>query len=284
VEWVRSLNNAIEYIEENLCQEFTCADVANSVFLSGFHFQRVFSRMTGLTVSEYVRNRRISLAGAELQARESKVIDVAMKYCYETPESFAKAFKRFHGVTPMQAKRKGVPLKYFARLTIKIVMEGGDVMNYRIVDKGIFTVVAKTREFVDETSAIEIPKFWNEYFAKGYHKKVCGAIGICCAAEEGKSSWKYGIGAEDTPKFVKDIPEGFEKIQVPAYTWAIFTCVGAMPDAIQNTWKRIYSEWLPQAEYEMIQDYDIEYYTEGNTQSPDYVSEIWIPVRKKSQM
>jgi AraC family transcriptional regulator len=266
-------------MEEHLTDNITCEDVAEHIYISSFHFQRTFNLLTGLTIGEYLRNRRLSLAGQELLKREEKVIDIALKYCYETPESFSKAFSRFHGITPNQAKKEGSVLKSFNRLVIKIKLEGGSTMDYRIVKKDSFQLVAKTRVFSDETSQAEIPKFWSEYYNTGLDKKVCGMMGICLQSKNGAKAWSYGIGCEE--KYVKEIPKDFEILEIPSYTWAIFTCVGPMPNAIQNMWERVYSEWLPQADYELIPAYDIEYYTEGDNTKEDYVSEIWIPVKEK---
>jgi AraC family transcriptional regulator len=279
MEWLQSLNRAIDFMEEHLTDNITCEDVAEHIYISSFHFQRTFNLLTGLTIGEYLRNRRLSLAGQDLLKGNNKVIDVALKYCYETPESFSKAFSRFHGITPNQAKKEGSVLKSFNPLVIKIKLEGGSTMDYRIVKKDSFKLVAKTRLFSNETSQTEIPKFWSEYYNTGLANKVCGMMGICLQSKNDARTWSYGIGCEE--KYVKEIPEDFEILEIPAYTWAIFTCVGPMPDGIQNMWERVYSEWLPQADYELIPDYDIEYYTEGDNTKEDYVSEIWIPVKEK---
>lgn len=279
MEWLQSLNHAIDYMEEHLTDNITCEDVAENIYISNFHFQRTFNLLTGLTVGEYIRNRRLSLAGNDLLKGEVKVIDVALKYCYETPESFAKAFSRFHGITPNQAKKEGAVLKSFNRLVIKIKLEGGSTMDYRIVKKEAIMVVAKTRLFSVENSQVEIPRFWSEYFETGLANKVCGMMGICSQTKEDRKTFKYAIGCEG--QYTKVIPEGFEVIKIPSYTWAIFTCVGSMPKSIQNMWEKIYSEWLPQSDYELISDYDIEYYTDGDNSKEDYVSEIWIPVKEK---
>lgn len=279
MEWMKSLNQAIEYMEENITEDITCEEVAEHVYLSSFHFQRVFSLFTGLSVGEYIRNRRLSLAGHELLSGNVKVIDIALKYGYETPEGFSKAFARFHGVTPNEVKKPGTILKSFNRLILKIILEGGNCMDYRIEKRDAFRVAAKTRYFNDETSKTEIPKFWQEYFHTGLDEKVCGMLGICIQAEDNAKEWKYGIGCET--KYLKEIPEDFELLEIPSYTWAIFTCIGAMPDAIQNQWRKVYSEWLPASNYELIQDYDFEFYTEGDSSKDDYVSEIWIPVKEK---
>lgn len=279
MEWIKSLNKAIDYIEDNLLQDITCDEVAKHIYISTFHFQRTFNMLTGLTIGEYIRNRRLSLAGQEITKENVKVIDIALKYGYETPESFSKAFRRFHEITPNQAKKEGGNLKSFNRLVIKIKLEGGNAMDYKIVKKEAFKVVAKTRTFTDENNTKEIPVFWDEYYSNKLHEKVCGAIGICAQEKTGCKEFKYGIGCID--KDVEEIPKDFEVLEIPSYTWAIFKCVGSMPNSIQDMWKRIYSEWLPQAEYELISDYDLEVYTDGDTKSKDYISEIWIPVKEK---
>lgn len=279
MEWIKSLNQAIDYMEENITEEITCEDVAEHIYLSSFHFQRTFSLLTGFSVGEYIRNRRLSLAGHELLTSNVKVIDVALKYGYETPESFCKAFSRFHGVTPNEAKKPGTILKSFNRLILKIILEGGHSMDYKIVKKDAFQVVVKTKLFTQETSATDVPKFWGEYYKDGLDEKVCSMMGICAQAKGNGVEWKYGIGCEK--KYVKEIPEDFEIFEIPAHTWAIFTCIGAMPHAIQNMWKRVYGEWLPASNYELVPDYDIEFYTDGDSSKEDYVSEIWIPVKEK---
>lgn len=279
MEWTKLLNDAIDYIENNITEELTCEEVAEQLHISGFHFHRTFTILTGMTLGDYIRNRRLSLAAQELLVGKSKVIDVALKYGYQTPESFSKAFSRFHGVMPSLVKKEGTILKSFNRLNLIIKLEGGNSMEYKIVNKDAFEVVALTRFFEDETSKSEIPAFWNEYFKAGYDKKVCGCMGICYEDMNNSKHWRYGIGCEK--HYIKEIPEGFEILNIPAHTWAVFTCIGAMPDAIQAMWKRIYSEWLPASNYSLLSDFDIEFYYDGDTRSSDYQSEIWIPVKDK---
>jgi AraC family transcriptional regulator len=279
MEWTRMLNAAIDYIENNITEELTCEDVAEQIYLSGFHFHRTFTLLTGMTLGDYIRNRRLSLAAQELLTGRTKVIDVALKYGYQTPESFSKAFSKFHGVMPSQVKKEGTILKSFNRLNLIIKLEGGNGMAYKIVNKDAFEVVAITKMFEDETSMTEIPKFWDDYFKAGYDEKVCGCIGICYEEMNNSKRWRYGIGCEK--QYAKEIPEGFETLNIPAHTWAVFTCIGAMPDAIQGMWKRIYSEWLPASNYTMLSDFDFEFYYEGDSRSSDYRSEIWIAVKEK---
>ena len=279
--WVTTLNEAISYIESRLFENLNCENIAAHVYISSYHFQRCFSLLTGMTVGEYIRNRRLSLAGQELSASDKKIIEIALKYGYETPESFAKAFSRFHGITPSQAKAGGSGLKSFNRLIIRIILEGGNVMDYRITGRESFKVLGMTRMFKAERSFSDLPKFWAEYHSKGFDRVVAGDIGICRQESLASEDFSYSIGCEANQG--DDVPAGFEVFTIPAGTWAVFKCVGPMPDAIQEVWKRIYGEWLPQAEYERIEDYDFERYTEGNNQSRDYVSEIWIPVKRNNK-
>ena len=278
--WVETLNNAIEYIEDNLLNDINPTQIAKHVHISSAHLQRGFSALAELAIGEYIRNRRLSLAGLELTHKNIKVIDVAIKYGYETAESFSKAFARFHGIAPSAARRNSTALKSYSRLTIKIIMEGGSVMDYRIEEREGFDVIVKVRRIeVEEGDSTKIPAFWDEYFAEGLHKKIDPELGVCGEMCEGTQAFDYGIGA--LKKDGQDVPEGFDVWQVPKSMWAVFTCVGPLPKAIQAMWQRIFSEWLPQAKYEMLPSYDFELYTDGDSDSLDYASEIWVPVRKK---
>ena len=278
MEWIQSINKAIEYMEEHLTEDIHCEEVAGYVHISLFHFQRTFNLLTGMTVGEYIRKRRLSLAGEELTKQDVKVIDVALKYAYNSPESFTKAFTRFHGITPSQAKR-GCELKSFNKLIVKISVEGGKIMDYRIEKKVEFRLLVYAKIFTDESSEKGIPAFWEEYYQKEMYKKAPGYLGICAQEKKGGGEFMYGIGCDADD--VKEIPEGFRVIHIPAYTWAIFKCVGPTPDAIQKTWEDIYREWLPGTDYALIPDYEIENYLPGDNTSRDYVSEIWIPVAEK---
>lgn len=278
MEWIQSINRAIEYMEEHLTEDIHCEEVAGHVHISLFHFQRTFNLLTGMTVGEYIRNRRLSLAGEELTKGGVKVIDAAYKYGYDSPESFTKAFTRFHGVTPRQVK-KGKALKSFNKLVIKISLEGGFSLDYRIEKKDEMRLLVYSGMFTEENSKKGIPAFWDEYFSKELDKKVPGNFGVCAQEKEGASEFLYGIGCN--AELVNGVPEGFRVITIPAYTWAIFKCTGAMPEAIQKMWDCIYREWLPGADYELIQDYDIERYLPGDMSSKEYISEIWIPVKEK---
>ena len=278
MDWVRTINNAIEYMENHLTDGITLADTAKHVNLSAFHFQRAFSLLTGMTPAEYLRKRRLSQAGADLLSGDVKVIDAALKYCYESPESFTKAFTRFHGVSPMQVK-KGSSIQFMNRFTVRITIEGGCIMEYNIEKWEAMDLLMHAKEFHAETSEAEIPKFWDEYYANAEYRKIPGYLGLCAQQKTDGDEFRYGIGCKASD--VDGIPEGFEIIHIPEYTWAVFKSVGPVPGAIQAVWEKIYKEWLPVSEYELIPDYDIENYLPGDSSSRDYVSEICIPVRKK---
>lgn len=276
MDWIKTINKAIEYMEEHLTEQVTTGDVADHVNLSVFHFHRAFTMFTEMSPADYLRKRRLSQAGSELVNGDEKVIDIALKYGYETPESFSKAFTRFHGISPMQAK-KGSPIQFMSRYTVKIAIEGGQIMEYKIEKMEAMELLVRSKTFHAETSETEIPKFWDEYLADEECRKVPCYLGVCTQQKTGGDEFKYGIGCKASD--FNGVPAGFEIVRIPEYTWAVFKCKGSSPDAIQKMWDRIYKEWLPVSEYELIPDYDIENYLPGDPSSPDYVSEICIPVR-----
>jgi len=250
------------------------------VGLSRFNLERPFAALTGMSVSENIRSRRLSQAANELIAGDAKIIDLALRYGYDTPESFTKAFSRFHGVTPTNARRFSTLLKCQNPLAISIKLEGYTRMNYKIEQMEAFTVFGAERAFNMESSKAEIPKFWDEFFQKGLHEKVCPMFGVCFDADA-NGNFPYMIGEPLKPGMT--VSEGLVQREIAAHTWARFACVGAMPDAIQNATRQIYSEWLPtNGVYEVAQYIEIEMYSEGDPSKPDYYSEIWIPIRKKA--
>ena len=153
------------------------------------------------------------------------------------------------------------------------------MMKYKIEKWEAMDLLVHAKDFQTETSEAEIPKFWDKYYANDAYKKIPAYLAVCAQKKTDKNEFRYGIGCKASD--VEGVPEGFEILHIPEYTWAVFKCVGPMPNAIQDMWERINKEWLPTAEYEMIHDYDIENYLPGDPTSPDYVSEICIPVKKK---
>ena len=275
--WIAGIQNAIEYIEENLTEELNIHEIAEKACVSAFHFQRIFTVLCGFTVGEYIRNRRLSIAAEELSKADAKVIDVAMKYGYDSPDSFTRAFTKFHGISPSAAKLKGANLKSFAPLKIKLTLEGGTMLEYKIVEKQQFTVMGKVRSFNTDTSYDEIPKFWQEHMQSGENNIVCGMYGICIDSD-GKN-FDYMIADNYLPW--NEIPEGYVTRVIPAGTWAVFPCRGPLPKSLQDVNTRIWSEWLPNCkEYKLAGNYNVEMYTPPTENPEDYYCEIWIPVEK----
>ena len=153
-------------------------------------------------------------------------------------------------------------------------------MEYKIEKLEAMELLIHARDFHAETGEAEIPKFWDEYYSDENLRKVPGYLGVCAQQKDGGDVFRYGIGCNAAD--FGGVPEGFELIRIPEYTWAVFRCVGPAPDAIQAMWERIYKEWLPVSEYELIPDYDIENYLPGDPTAPDYVSEICIPVKRRN--
>ena len=288
MEMIRSLQQAVEYMEEHLLEAITYQDVARHLHLSNYHFHKTFSLVTGMTVGEYLRKRRISLAGEELATSRKKVIDVALKYGYETPESFTKAFTRFHGITPRTLRTTGGELKQFNPLLIKISVEGGRSMEYRLEQREGFRLLAKVREFSNdssfETDNNEIAKFWEESQKDGsfeiLHRDPLNhdMYGVCGPISKESNRFRYGIGV----RYEKDeIPEGYELWDVEPAQWAVFKCIGETPACIGTAWERIFKEFLPGSDYKMLEQTDFELYSDDFEKG--CFCEIWIPVEKENK-
>lgn len=283
--WMQSVGNALQYIEDHITEEISIDRIAKHVNISSFYFQKGFAMLCGFTIAEYVRNRRLALAGNDLATGDEKVIDIALKYGYDSPDSFTKAFTRFHGVTPSQVRKGQIMLKSFAPLKIKIVLEGGYLMDYKIVKKAEFTVIANSKVFSYEGAKEVIPQFWQEHYKEGKGQTVMGMYGINIDEEMGNNTFDYLIADPYNP--VQEVPEGFITKTIPEFTWAVFPCKGAMPNALQDVNTKIFSEWLPALkEYEFAAGYCVEYYDDPTnypkgTMDENYYCEIWIPVKQK---
>ena len=287
--WITGIQRAIDYVEDHLTEDIDFDMIAAESFSSSYYFQRTFSILCGYTIGEYIRMRRLTLAGAELAVGTSRVIDVALKYGYDSPDSFSKAFQKFHGITPSAAKANGNMLKSFSRLSIKISLEGGNTMDYRIEEKAPFSVIERVEIHSTENAENlkSIPKFWERSDADGTLERLSELasdkkyiFGICYAnPDKSAKTFEYSIAAKCDDSI--PVPEGFRKTEISAKTWIVFTCFGAMPNAIQGTWHRIVTEFFPGSEYTPTYEMDIEVYTEGDMSSPNYQSEIWIPIKKK---
>ena len=283
--WIESIGEAINYIEENITEEITIDNITKKTYMSTFYFQKGFAMLCGFTLGEYIRQRRLTLAGSELVSTDEKIINIALKYGYDSPDSFTKAFTRFHGVTPTAVRKEEAMIKSFAPLKINFSLEGGFIMNYKIVEKESFTVLGVSKMFKYDNAMAEIPPFWTEHYQTGKGRYICGMYGVCIDENKGADEFEYLIADNYNPTI--EIPEGCITKLFPKHTWAVFACKGAMPQSLQDVNKKIFSEWLPNCkDYEISEGYNIEMYTNtedyplGN-QDENYYSEIWIPVKKK---
>ena len=297
MEWLTCIRAAIDYIESHLEENISAQDMANQVYLSSFFLQRGFSLMTGYGIGEYLRNRRLYQAALDLQRTDDKVIDIALRYCYETPESFTKAFVRFHGATPTQV-RDGAAVNVFLPLTIKLSIQGGHQMDYKITPMFPFKVIGFQKVFDNETAYAEIPKFWDEicekYAANVYAGNApanpyeqalmdncIGEYGVCID-DIGGGKFRYLVAGKYTGG---DVPEGMVVYEFPRSDWAMFDCIGPIPEALQSVNTRIFQEWLPgNPEFELCGNASAEWYDclNGEKTDPDYHSAIWVPVKRKS--
>jgi AraC family transcriptional regulator len=285
--WVESLQKAIDFMEDHLLEEFTIEDVANVANVSKFHFQRTFSLLTDLSIGEYLRQRRLTLAAQELTTTKNKIIDLAYKYGYDTPEAFTKAFRRQHGITPSEARKNKGRLNAYNRLIIQVNLKGAEPMRYRIEEKESFQVVGVKREFslVNDENLIGIPKMWDDVHADGTNNRLVqlnngnikGILGVCVdkRGNESGENIDYWIGTD----YKGELPEGLLSKTVPDSKWGVFEVHGPMPEAMQNTWKQIYSEWFPSNRYEHAGTPELEVYPAEDPSKPEYYSEIWIPLK-----
>ncbi len=281
--WIESLNNALRYIEDNLDKELDPNAIAKQAFTSRFHFQRLFYMVSGQRLGEYIRLRRLSVAVSDLLLPGVKVIDVALKYGYETPESFSKAFKKLHGVTPSSVKKGGSELKAIPPLTFQLTVKGERRMNYKIESKEAFKVIGfkKTVTSKNNQNFIDIPEFWKTLNAEKkveelYQKAKDGdVLGICVNFLDGGELFDYYVAIRGEEL------EGHtdaEVVTIPASQWAVFSGVGQLPESIQATLKQIYHEWFPATNYEHAGTAEIEVYP-SDCETPEGMKyEVWIPI------
>lgn len=281
MEWVEKLNQSMNYIEEHLTDEIDYEQLGRIACCSTYHYQRMFAYMAGITLAEYIRRRKMSLAAVDLQSGTERIIDIAEKYGYRSPTAFNRAFQAFHGIAPSSVKNKDVSLKSFSPIVFRIAVKGAAEIGYRIETKSAFRVVGVSAPIDKkiEKSFVEVPKMWQASFANGTIQKLAkmmdappmGVLGVSiCNNEE---QWKYFIAVSSTKASDK-----FEEYTVPASTWAIFSGEGTNL-SIQELELRIITEWLPTSGYEYADAPDIEVYFNPDPQNTKY--EVWIPIAKK---
>jgi AraC family transcriptional regulator len=285
---LEKLNAALRYIDENLDGTIDYRVVAGRANCSEYHFKRVFSFLAGLPLSEYIRRRRLTLAAADLRDKSQRVLDVAVKYGYDSADSFARAFASLHGITPGQVRHGGQATQSYSPLTFQLSIHGGFTMEYRIVKKDQFCIIGHRKRVKMQFNGVnpEIAAMWETLDADQITRlksinnlepsgMISASINFSEDRMEEQGELDHYIGVAST----LPSPEEFQSLKVAAGTWAIFSSEGLFPDTLQKTWGRIYSEWLPSTDYEVVEGPEIlliEQMTHNNTRCK---SEIWIPVR-----
>ncbi len=282
MEWIERLNDAVGYIEEHLTEEIDYERLGKIACCSSYHFQRMFTYMAGVPLSEYIRRRRMSLAAVDLQSTGIKIIDVAGKYGYNSPTAFNRAFQSVHGIAPSAVKNEGVSVKSFPPVSFKIIVKGVEEMNYRIETKAAFRIVGVSvplEKDIEKNFAV-IPRKWQEIVMNGTLRKLTGLMDTQPMGVLGVSTcndtepWRYYI-AVSSSQTDKDL----EECTVPAATWAVFPGAGTN-QSIQELERRIVTEWLPTSGYEYGNAPDVEVYLNPDPQNAQY--EVWIPVVRKA--
>lgn len=297
MDWVMGIQRAIDYIEEHLTECIDYDMVAAQSYSSGYHFQRVFSILCGFTLGEYIRNRRLSLAGAELAAGDVKVIDVAMKYGYENPDSFAKAFQKFHGILPSAARTNGGSLKSFSRLVLKFSLEGDNVMNYRIEEKEEMILTGYKRRFAgvpgereEQEKDFYVHTRPLQYILQGLSGNVTEYNIISNIDDEGydfhiasllRQYYRENLNKDGV--LGEEFAQKFENVVIPKQTYAIFETERCQCPTLVflELRRKIASEWLPTSGYQLADAPEIVVtHWFRDDKSDERYRELWIPIEK----
>ncbi len=281
MKWVEAIQKTIQYMEEHLLEPLTVDQIAAQAHMSAFHFQRIFHLMTDVTVAEYIRRRRLTLAAHELLQGDRKIMDLAFKYGYDTPESFSKAFRRQHGITPSETRKSGATVQSYNRLVIQVHLQGAEPMKHHIVEQEAFSITGIKQRFsyVDGQHLQGIGNMWEEAYNSGLEDRILalndgvipGLLGVCVdQAEIQDKQMEYWIATT----YKGEQPEGLSTLTFPASKWVVFEVEEPMPQGIQRLWKRIVGEWFPSNSYEHAWLPELEVYR-GMNQPP----QIWIPIK-----
>lgn len=285
---LQDLNRAMRYIEASLADEIDFERVAQLAGCSEYHFRRMFSFLSGMPLGEYIRRRRLSQAALELQGNPVKVIDLAVKYGYDSADAFSRAFQGLHGITPSEARQEGVLVKAIPPMTFQLTIQGGNEMDYRIIEKEAFYIVGIQKRITLIYNGVnpQITAMWEsltkadiselEGLSKGEPQ---GLVNASVNFTEGRAE---GTELDHWIGVVTHAPiDKWQALAVPASTWGVFTAKGQFPDELQRVWARIYSEWFPMSGYEVSPGPEMVWIDDEDTTLPNYHSEIWVPIVKQ---
>ena len=292
MDWQQRMTAAIRYLEDNLYGDASLELAARAANCSVFHFYRMFEIVTGLGPGEYLRRRRLSEAALALSSGgPDKVLDLALRFGYESPDAFSRAFRREFGCLPSDARKAGTSLHSYPPLSFSVVLKGDKAMEYRIEKLPAMKLagIGMRIRSKDGSNFVEVPAFWDRIMEDGRWKalhakadfKRLGVCGVCRDFDMAKGEFTYSIAVDD-PAGMEGMPEGSERFEVPAATWGKFTSRGPLRPNYQETIKRVFGEWLPASDWEHSGGPEIEYYPEagGSPDSPGYWCEYWVPLKK----
>ena len=285
-----SMNEALEYIEGHLTQDIDYNEISKIAYCSEYHFRRMFSFLSGIGLSEYIRRRRLTLAALDLKDPNLRVIDAAVKYGYDSADSFSRAFHSMHGILPSEARIHNAQANAYHRMSFQLAIKGGCEMNYRIVEKGPFRLVGYKKRVpivfegvnpeIAKMTELLTPKIIKELKALS-NMEPTGIISASTNFSEGRMEEKGELDHYIGVATSMDETAEFDVLEIKAGVWAVFESIGPFPETLQNVWGRIYSEWFPSSGYEAIESPEISWNESPDTGNPKYRSEIWIPVKKK---
>ncbi|WKX70856.1 AraC family transcriptional regulator [Streptomyces sp. XD-27] len=282
------LNEALEHIESHLDQQIEVAELARIAVTSEYHFRRMFSALAGISLSEYIRRRRLTIAGAEVLAGERTLLEIAVRYGYGSGEAFARAFRAVHGVGPGDARRTGASLRSQPRMSFRLIVEGSSSMRYRIVEKEQFRVVGKKARvpLVHEGMNPAIADFIRSIDQETMRRITAlsdqapeGIVGVSdnldpSRAEGTELDYYHGVVTGADPA-----PEDLDALTVPAGTWAVFENSGPFPQALQYLWRDVFTQWFPSNPYQSRPGPEI-LRTRLSQDAAQADAELWIPVER----
>ncbi len=285
--WLENFSKAIEYIETHLDKEISYDEIAQITCCSTFYFQRIFSYIVGVSLAEYIRRRRMTQAGFDLQRTDMRVLDVALKYGYSSPTSFNRAFQAVHGITPICAKEMGNTLNTYPAIKFSINVIGGKALSYRIEKRNAMRIIGiRTTLSEDmEKNQNHVPLFWDKVLQSAQFQDVIelnniqpsGILGVS-VYQSSQEIYYYIATATD-----KEVPCNMYEYYIPAATWVIFENDGFIKEDVQSVFRRFYTEWLPFSGYDYAGLPDIEVYPIQNGKIIKGHSEVWIAVNQKKE-
>lgn len=280
MEWPERLNRAVEYVEQHLEEKIDYEKVAGIAECPAYYFQRMFYYMTDISLPEYVRRRRMSLAAVDLQDKQVKIIDIALKYGYDSPTAFNRAFQSIHGIAPSLARKSNAVLKSYPAIKFSVSVHGMEELEFKIEKKDSFYILGKSCPLskVLEENFAAIPHKWDAAWEDGTLSALCPLMnqipqGLLGVSVHNEKEWKYFIAVSSTKK-----DSHFETYEIPAANWAVFSGRGTNI-SLQNLERRVITEWLPTSGYDYAEIPDIEVYIQA--EPTDAVYEYWLPVVKK---